>query len=62
MPGGALPSGVVTFVFTDVEGSTLTVSGSGDDLMVNDAAVICGGVATANATVYLIDTVLSLPE
>jgi uncharacterized surface protein with fasciclin (FAS1) repeats len=26
--------------------------------MVNDAAVICGGVHTANATVYLVDSVL----
>jgi len=29
--------------------------------MVGDSAVICGGVRTANATVYLIDTVLSPP-
>ena len=34
------------------------VTGSGNDLMVNGAKVICGGVHTANATVYLIDTVL----
>ena len=37
------------------------VSGSGDELMVNDANVICGGVHTANATVYLIDSVLMPP-
>ncbi|WP_353836025.1 fasciclin domain-containing protein, partial [Acinetobacter baumannii] len=37
------------------------VSGSGDDLMVNDAKVICGGVQTANATVYLVDSVLMPP-
>ena len=29
--------------------------------MVNGAGVICGGVQTANATVYLIDTVLMPP-
>ena len=29
--------------------------------MVNDANVICGGVKTANATVYLIDSVLMPP-
>jgi uncharacterized surface protein with fasciclin (FAS1) repeats len=29
--------------------------------MVNNAKVICGGVKTANATVYLIDTVLMPP-
>ncbi|GAC78243.1 Uncaracterized surface protein containing fasciclin (FAS1) repeats [Gordonia malaquae] len=44
-----------------VEGSTLEVTGSGDDLKVNGANVICGGVRTANATVYLIDQVLMPP-
>jgi uncharacterized surface protein with fasciclin (FAS1) repeats len=29
--------------------------------MVNDAAVVCGGIKTANATLYLIDTVLMPP-
>jgi uncharacterized surface protein with fasciclin (FAS1) repeats len=28
---------------------------------VNKASVVCGGVQTANATVYLIDTVLTSP-
>jgi len=42
-----------------VEGGDVTVTGSGDALMVNGASVICGGVKTANATVYLIDSVLS---
>lgn len=44
-----------------VEGQDLEVTGSGDDWMVNDAKVICGGVQTANATVYLIDSVLMPP-
>jgi uncharacterized surface protein with fasciclin (FAS1) repeats len=44
-----------------VQGGMVEVSGSGDDLMVNDAKVICGGVKTANATVYLVDTVLMPP-
>jgi uncharacterized surface protein with fasciclin (FAS1) repeats len=39
----------------------LEVTGSGDALMVNDAAVVCGGIKTANATLYLIDTVLMPP-
>jgi uncharacterized surface protein with fasciclin (FAS1) repeats len=43
---------------TTVQGGALEVSGSGNSLMVNDANVICGGVQTANATVYLIDSVL----
>jgi uncharacterized surface protein with fasciclin (FAS1) repeats len=44
-----------------VEGKSLTVTGSGNSIKVNDANVICGGVHTANATVYLIDSVLSVP-
>lgn len=44
-----------------VEGQNLTVTGSGNDIMVNGANVICGGVHTANATVYLIDSVLTVP-
>ncbi|WP_371131078.1 fasciclin domain-containing protein [Arthrobacter sp. SDTb3-6] len=43
------------------EGGTVKVTGSGDHLMVNNAKVICGGVKTANATVYLIDSVLMPP-
>jgi uncharacterized surface protein with fasciclin (FAS1) repeats len=46
---------------TTVEKQAVTVTGSGDNLMVNNAKVICGGVKTANATVYLIDTVLMPP-
>jgi len=44
-----------------VEGGEVTVTGSGDSLKVNDANVICGGVHTANATVYLVDSVLMPP-
>ena len=44
-----------------VEGGTVKVTGSGDNLKVNDAGVVCGGIKTANATLYLIDTVLMPP-
>ncbi len=44
-----------------LQGADLTVSGMGNDLKVNDASVVCGGVQTANATVYMIDTVLMPP-
>lgn len=44
-----------------LQGAPLTVTGSGNDLKVNGAAVVCGGIKTANATVYLIDTVLMPP-
>ncbi|CAG7585281.1 fasciclin domain-containing protein [Rhodococcus opacus] len=57
VPGQIAPSDI-DGQHTTVEGGTVTVTGSGDDLKVNDAGVICGGVQTANATVYLIDSVL----
>ena len=42
-----------------LEGGNVTVTGSGTDFKVNGtASVICGNVQTANATVYIIDTVL----
>jgi uncharacterized surface protein with fasciclin (FAS1) repeats len=44
-----------------LEGDTVTVTGAGDALKVNGTNVICGGVKTANATVYMIDGVL-LPK
>jgi uncharacterized surface protein with fasciclin (FAS1) repeats len=41
-------------------GTTLTVKGSGEDFTVGpmDAKIVCGNVMTANATVYIIDSVL----
>ncbi|MBM7505567.1 fasciclin domain-containing protein [Agromyces aurantiacus] len=57
VPGQLSPDEVVG-THTTVQGGTVEVTGSGDELMVDDANVICGGVMTANATVYLIDTVL----
>jgi uncharacterized surface protein with fasciclin (FAS1) repeats len=54
------PSAVVGEQKTQ-QGQSLTVSTSGDDLRVNNAGVVCGGIKTANATVYLIDTVLMPP-
>ncbi|OIJ65281.1 fasciclin domain-containing protein [Streptomyces mangrovisoli] len=45
--------------FTTLEKSRLTTSGSGETYTVNDSAkVVCGNVKTANANVYIIDTVL----
>jgi uncharacterized surface protein with fasciclin (FAS1) repeats len=42
-----------------LEGGDLTVTGSGEDFMVGGAAsVVCGNVQTANANVYIIDSVL----
>jgi len=41
-----------------LEGDEITVTGSGTDFKVGDATVVCGNVQTANATVYIIDTVM----
>ena len=61
VPGQILPADIEG-THTTVNGADLEVTGSGDDIVVNgQAAVICGGVQTANATVYLIDTVLMPP-
>jgi len=61
IPGQILPDDI-DGMHTTVNGADLEVTGSGDNIMVNgQAAVICGGVQTANATVYLIDTVLMPP-
>ena len=46
---------------TTLEGGTLNVTGSGQSFQVNGANVVCGNVQTANATVYIVDTVLMPP-
>lgn len=58
--GQADPTAVVGDHKT-VQGESLKVTGSGNDLKVNDAGLVCGGIKTANATLYLIDTVLMPP-
>lgn len=60
VPGQIAPADIEG-MHTTVQGADLEVTGSGDEWMVNDANVICGGVQTANATVYLIDSVLMPP-
>ncbi|MEO5779928.1 MULTISPECIES: fasciclin domain-containing protein [Arthrobacter] len=57
VPGQITPDNIVGTHKT-VEGGSVTVTGSKDALKVDDASVICGGVMTANATVYLVDSVL----
>jgi uncharacterized surface protein with fasciclin (FAS1) repeats len=58
--GQASPTAVVGDHKT-LQGGTVKVTGSGADLKVDDAGLVCGGVKTANATVYMIDTVLMPP-
>ena len=56
---GQLTPQQVIGMHATVEGGKVDVTGSADALKVNGASVICGGVHTANATVYLIDGVLT---
>lgn len=61
VPGQIAPDDI-DGTHTTVQGADLEVTGSGDNIMINgESTVICGGVQTANATVYLIDTVLMPP-
>ncbi len=63
VPGKISPADLADSTQTTVQGGDVEITGDVDNLMVgDDAAVICGGVQTANATVYLIDTVLSPPS
>lgn len=46
--------------YETLNGDTLTINGMGEEATIGDeeATVLCGGIQTANATVYVIDTVL----
>jgi uncharacterized surface protein with fasciclin (FAS1) repeats len=46
--------------FETLNGDMLTINGMGEEATIGDeeATVLCGGIQTANATVYVIDTVL----
>ena len=58
---GQLSPAKVDGMHATLQGANATVTGQGNDLKVNDAGLVCGGVHTANATVYMIDTVLMPP-
>ncbi len=48
--------------FESLQGAPVEASGSGEEFVVNDSSkVVCGGVQTANATVYIVDSVLMPP-
>ena len=51
----------LTGEFETLAGDTITINGSGEEATVGDekATVLCGNIPTANATVYVIDTVLT---
>jgi len=57
--GGKLTPAQLAGTHKTLQGGDLTVTGSGDAFKVNGAAsVVCGNVQTANANVYIIDSVL----
>lgn len=58
---GRLTPSQLAGTHTTLEGGTVTVTGSGQSFKVNDANVVCGNVQTANATVYIVDSVLMPP-
>ncbi|SPM37558.1 Uncaracterized surface protein containing fasciclin (FAS1) repeats [Mycobacterium rhizamassiliense] len=59
---GQLSPAKVDGAHPTLQGANVTVTGQGNALKVNNASVVCGGVPTANATVYMIDTVLMPPS
>lgn len=60
VPDRTEPSAIVG-TQESVQGGEVTVTDGATGLKVNDASVVCGGVQTANATVYMIDSVLMPP-
>ncbi|MFG2303737.1 fasciclin domain-containing protein [Actinacidiphila glaucinigra] len=53
------PAQLANGSFATLEKGKVTTSGTGEDYTVNDTSrVVCGNVPTANATVYIVDTVL----
>lgn len=56
--GGQLDPEAVVGEQETLQGGTVNVEGDTDGMTVNGAAVLCGNIPTANATVYVIDTVL----
>ena len=52
------PAQLASGNFTTLQGGTVTTTGTGQNFQVDGADVVCGDVHTANATVYIIDSVL----
>lgn len=48
--------------YTTVNGAELTVSGTSPGFTIGTATVVCAGIQTDNATVYLVDSVLMPPS
>jgi uncharacterized surface protein with fasciclin (FAS1) repeats len=60
IPGQLSPAQIVGTHKT-VQGDDVTVTGAGPELKFDSSGLVCGGVQTANATVYMVDTVMMPP-
>jgi uncharacterized surface protein with fasciclin (FAS1) repeats len=58
---GRLSPAQVAGTHKTVEGGDVTVTGAGEALKFDESGLVCGGVKTANATVYMVDTVMMPP-
>jgi uncharacterized surface protein with fasciclin (FAS1) repeats len=58
---GQLSPAQVAGTHKTVEGADVTVTGAGEALKFDGSGLVCGGIQTANATVYLVDTVMMPP-
>ncbi len=58
MVAGQLDPDAVVGTQTTLNKDMVTVSGDTSGMKVDGANVLCGNIPTANATVYVIDTVL----
>ncbi|MFB9904872.1 fasciclin domain-containing protein [Allokutzneria oryzae] len=58
VPKRLTPADLASGNFETLQKGMVKTSGSGTAYKVNDANVVCGNVQTANATVYIVDTVL----
>jgi len=55
---GQRPANLDSASLTTLQGGEINTAKSSGTYTANDATIICGNIQTANATVYLIDTVL----
>lgn len=58
---GQLSPDQVAGTHKTVEGNDVTITGEGEGLKFDESGLVCGGVQTANATVYMVDTVMMPP-
>lgn len=60
---GQIQTGDIVGVHPTIQGSDITVTGSGNNLSINngEAYIVCGGIKTSTGTIYLIDSVLTPP-